>query len=341
MFLTFLAAFAEFEREIMRERVIAGKEVARQQGKYGGPPPYGLDEHGNEVPEEADLLREAARRLLPPKPEPLSRIVDDWHERGERPRLGQRWHVTPVRRMVTNDRVVPILGQETHDKLVRLFDQPAHRKREGRPAEHELSGILVCGREGCGQRLYWRSFSDPRGGRRRENYVCVKAGAGGRFHGCGSLTVAASRAEGWVRDAFIAAIVSEDFAQALDRRRAELLAGEVTLAQVEEWRQEIDDIETVLPTRFGTDDMRARRDELARLVRQATAGLLQRPDLQALVDLPKSEEKLMERWESWSTAERRQWIKRVFERVAVRPAPPGTHHRGSDVGARMEPVWRI
>jgi DNA invertase Pin-like site-specific DNA recombinase len=341
LFLTFLAGFAEFERSILRERVLAGLEVARSEGRYGGGPPFGLDEHGNEVPAEANLLREAAQRLLPPKSESLSRLVDDWHERGERPRRGQRWHVTPLRRMVTNERVIPILGQETHDKLVGLFSSPAHRKRQGRPAEHELSGILVCGRKGCGQRLYWRSFQDPRGGKRRENYVCVKAGAGGRFHGCGSLTVAASRADAWVREAWIAAIVSEDFASALNRRRAVLLAGEVTLAQVEEWRREIDDIETVLPTRFGTDAMRERRDELARLVRQATQGLLQRPDLQALVDLPRSEDQLRERWEAWTVAVRRTWVKRVFESVAVLPAPPGTHHRGSDVGARMRPVWRL
>jgi DNA invertase Pin-like site-specific DNA recombinase len=342
-FFTMLAAFAEFERDLIIERTIAGLEVAREQGKFGGPPPYGLttvkQPDGQvvtvEVQDEAQLLREAARRIL--DKEPLSRIVEDWNGHGHRPRHAEKWGVTSLRRIMLNERLIPILGQETYDKLVRVFANPDQRKRLGRLGEHLLSGILVCGREGCGRPLYWKSFQDPRGGARRENYVCMKGnGSGGRHVGCGRLTISAKKADEWALEAFIAAVVSEDFTQALDRRRAELLAGEVTVAQVEEWRQEIDDIETVLPTRFGTDAMRERRDELARLVRQATAGLLQRPDLQALVDLPKSEDKLRARWEGWSLVERRTWLKRVFESIAVKPAPPGTHHRGSDVSGRFE-----
>ena len=43
MFLTFLAAFAEFERELMRERVIAGKQRMITDGEHpGGVPMYGF-----------------------------------------------------------------------------------------------------------------------------------------------------------------------------------------------------------------------------------------------------------------------------------------------------------
>jgi hypothetical protein len=136
-------------------------------------------------------------------------------------------------------------------------------------------------------------------------------------------------------------VCAEEFTEALNRRRAELLAGEVTVAQVEEWRQEIDELELILPTRFAAAVHRQRHDELQRLVRQSTAGLMQRPDLQALLDLPKSEAKLRAAWDDWSVAERRQWLKRVLEHVTVLPAPPGTHHRGSDVGARLDPKWRV
>jgi hypothetical protein len=150
-----------------------------------------------------------------------------------------------------------------------------------------------------------------------------------------------ARADAWVEVAFIAAVCADEFIEALNRRRAELLAGEVTVVQVEAWREEIDELEQVLPTRYGTADLRRRHDELQRMVRRATADLMQRPDLQALLDLPKSEAKLRAAWDDWSVAERRQWLKRVLEHVTVLPAPPGTHHRGSDVGARLDPKWKV
>jgi DNA invertase Pin-like site-specific DNA recombinase len=341
LFLTFLAGFAEFERDLMRERVLAGKQRMIADGEHpGGVPMYGFEaDHTTIVEEEAELLREAARRLL--EGEALARIVDGWHEKGLRPRRGRRWRETALRGMLLNPRVVPIIGQETHDKLTRLFANPDRRRHLGRPAEHLLSGILRCGREGCGQAMYLTRFQE-RNGTKRLVYKCKKsAGSGGRFAGCGRTVISAPRADAWAMEALVAAVCSDEFIESLNRRRAELLAGEVTVAQVEAWREEIDELEQVLPTRFAADVHRQRHDELQRLVRQATAGLLQRPDLQALLDLPKSEEKLRARWEGWTIAERRQWLKRAFEHVDVKPAPPGHHHRGSDVESRFVPKWRI
>ena len=119
-------------------------------------------------------------------------------------------------------------------------------------------------------------------------------------------------------------MVAPEFTEALNRRRAALLAGEVTVAQVEEWREEMDELEVILPTRFAGDVHRQRHDELQRLVRQATAGLVQRPDLQALMDLPKAEAELRAAWDDWSVAERRQWLKRVL-RARHRLAGPAGH----------------
>jgi DNA invertase Pin-like site-specific DNA recombinase len=341
LFFQLLAAFAEFERELIIERTVAGKQRMIADGEHpGGVPMYGFEaDHTTIIEAEAELLREAGRRLL--DGESLARIVDDWHEKGLRPRHAQRWRVTPLRGMLLNPRVVPILGQETYDKLVRLFANPERRGRLGRPAEYLLSGILRCGREGCGRPMYATKFHE-RSGTKRLVYKCKKsAGSGGRFAGCGRTVVSLARADAWAAEAFIAAICSEEFTESLNRRRAELLAGEVTVAQVEEWRQEIDELELVLPTRFADEVHRQRHDELQRLVRQATAGLVQRPDLQALMDLPKSEEKLRATWDAWTVPERRVWLRRVLHHITVLPAPPGHHHRGSDVESRFDPKWRI
>jgi len=335
LFVGLLALIAEFERELMIERVVAGLEVARQQGRFSGPPPYGLNEDGTVNEAEARVLRYVADYLL--ENAPLSQIVDvlDW--RGIRPRHGDRWRETALRRMMVNPRSIPILGEETHRKLVKLFGAP-DRQKVGPPADHLLSGILRCA--WCEQPMYWQSFQDPRGGKRRLNYVCKKR-IGGRFSGCGRMVVSAPRADTWTEEAFIAAVVSDDFAAALDQRRAELMAGEVTVAQVEEWRAELDELELIMPTRFATEIHRQRHDELRRLIRKTTAALVERPDLQALLDLPRSEDKLRDRWSSWTVAERRTWLRRLFECITVKPAPPGTHHRGSDVAARLDPVFKL
>jgi DNA invertase Pin-like site-specific DNA recombinase len=340
LFFDLLAAFAEFERQLIIERTTAGKRRMIDDGEHpGGVPMYGFEaDHVTIIEAEAERLREAGRRLI--DGQTLTRIVDGWNDQGLRPRRGRRWGVTPLRGMLINPRVVPIIGQDTYDKLVRLFATPG-RKKLGRVAEHLLSGILRCGREGCGQAMYLTRFQE-RNGTKRKVYKCKKReGSGGRFAGCGRTVVSAARADAWAEEAFIAAVCSEEFTAALNRRRAELLAGEVTVAQVEEWRAEVEELELVLPTRFGTEAMRERHEQLQRMVRQATAGLLQRPDLQVLLDLPKTEEKLRARWNTWTLLERRSWLKRLLVSIVVKPAPPGHHHRGSDVESRFDPTWRI
>jgi DNA invertase Pin-like site-specific DNA recombinase len=342
MFLTLLAAFAEFERELNRERVTAGKARMIAEGKHpGGPSMFGYaPDHETVLEDEAEQLREAVRRLLEDG-EPVSRVIDDWNARGAlRPRRSDRWRVTQLRRVLLNPRVAPIIGEDAHGRLVRMFTG-RNRQQLGRPAEHLLSGILRCGREHCGQPLYG-AHKGGQGQPPQLVYRCKKlAGSGGRFRGCGSMVVSMARADAWVEEAFIAAVCAEEFTESLNRRRAELLAGEVTVAQVEEWRQEIDELELILPTRFAADVHRQRHDELQRLVRQATAVLVQRPDLQALMDLPRAEAELRAAWDEWTVPERRVWLRRVLHHITVLPAPPGHHHRGSDVESRFNPKWRL
>jgi DNA invertase Pin-like site-specific DNA recombinase len=338
MFLTFLAGFAEFERELNRERVTAGKQRMIAEGKHpGGPPLFGYAaDHTTIVAGEAELLREAAQRLL--NGESLSRIVDDLNGGNIRPRRADRWRVTPLRRALLNPRVIPIIGQDTYDKLVRLFGAP-DRQKLGRPAEFLLSGILRCGREGCNQPLY----AAHKGGKDQPPqlvYRCKKAaGSGGRFAGCGSTVVSLHRADGWAEEAFITAICSPDFTAALNQRRAELLAGEMTAEQVDDWREEIAELRQIMPTRFATADHRQRHADLQRLVRQATTRLLQQPELQAILDLPKVEAELRAAWDGWTVPERRTWLRRVLEHITVLPAT--RRDRGSDVAGRFDPQWKV
>jgi len=323
------AAFAELEREMIRERTLAGKARQRAEGRPMGVLPFGWTDASTVNEDQAALLRQAARRLLDGVN--VSTVVDTWNADGIPPLRGRRWSVTPLRRMLTNPRTAAILGPDTHAAVVRLFDQP-DRQRQGTPkVEHLLSGILVCQ---CEQPMY----ADVTKG--QNVYRCRKSThSGGRSTGCGKLNISERAADQWAEEAFVAAVCSDDFAAALNSRRAELLAGEATAEDLDDWRQEIVELGQVLETRYGTDEHRRRRAELERIVRQATARLMAAPELQAMLDLPKTEEKLRDRWSSWSIIERRAWLRRVLDRIIVKPAT--ARGRASNAEDRLDPRWRF
>ena len=164
-------------------------------------------------------------------------------------------------------------------------------------------------------------------------------GSGGRFGGCGSTQVSEARADAHAEEMFIGAIVSPKFAQALDRRQAELAGDVATVQELDDWREEIQELELVQPTRWYDEEKRNRHAQLRRMVDQATTRLMAQPDLQALVDLPRSEEQLRARWSSWSISTRRSWLRRLVEKIDVMPAT--IKGRGSDVESRLEPIWKL
>jgi DNA invertase Pin-like site-specific DNA recombinase len=341
LFLTLLAAFAEFERELMRERVLAGKDRMRAEGRHtGGPPLFGFEADHETINEaEAEFLRLVTKMILD-KGLNLSQVIErinadpDGHPR---PRRRGSWYVTSLRRVLTNPRTQGVLG-DRYDDLQRILQAP-DRQRQGRPADHLLSGILRCGRDGCGQPLY-AATKGGKTGVPQMVYRCKKAaGSGGRFNGCGSTTISAARADAWAAEAFVAAVASDAFADALGRRQAELLVGEATASQLDDWRAEAAELGTVLGTRFGTEAMRQRRDDLQRMVREATTRLMAQPELQQLVELPKAEAALRAAWAGWTMAERRAWLRRVLDHIAVLPAD--AHHRGADTEARLDPQWKV
>jgi DNA invertase Pin-like site-specific DNA recombinase len=334
--LQLLAAFAEFERQMIRERTLAGRARRAREGLHpGGPALYGFaKDHETIIEHEAALVRYVAGYVL--QGAPMNQVVDVLNWRGLRTREGRVWTVKTWRRILSNPFSIPILDQETFDALAKIFNQP-DRQRLGRPAVGLMSGILSCSR--CDQPLYL-VHTQQRDGTKRDVYICRKAGAGGRFTGCGSNVIGAARVDAWIEEAFVASIVSEEFSEALSRRQAELLAaGDVTAADLDAWRAELDDLDQVQGTRFYSDAMKRRHDELRKMVDQATSRLMAQPDLQALIDLPRSEGQLRERWSSWSTTTRRAWIKRLVSTVVVHPAT--AKGRASVIEDRLDPRFLI
>jgi DNA invertase Pin-like site-specific DNA recombinase len=326
--LNMMASFAEFERELIKERTLAGKARMRAEGRHtGGPALFGWEpDHVSVNEAEAALIQEVAARVL--QHEPLARIIRDLNQRDvPRPRRGGSWRVTPMRRILVNPTTAMIV--DDHQALVRALTRPG-RKAQGRPSEHLLSGILVDA--GCGLPLY--AVQKP-GEFPQWVYRCHR-GSGG----CGNVSIAQGRADRWAREAFLAAVVSEDFSQALNQRQAELLAGETTAEELDAWREELGDIEQVQGTRFYNETMKQRHADLRRMVDQATTRLLEAPELEEMMSLPKSEDKLRERWASWTVAQRRTWLRRLVHRIEVHP-PAELHGPATDVESRLRPVWKM
>jgi hypothetical protein len=74
-------------------------------------------------------------------------------------------------------------------------------------------------------------------------------------------------------------------------------------------------------------------------VDQATVQLMARPDLQEMINLPRSEAQLRNAWERWTTATRRTWLRRLVERIEVKPAT--AQGRASVVEERLVPIWKM
>jgi len=331
LFFLLLASFAEFERALIIERTKAGKARRAAEGKHpGGRRRFGVeDDHSTIREAEARLLCEAARRLL--DGETASSVVEDWNDRGIPAQHGGRWQVSPLRTMLKNPRVVPVLGADTYRRLLELFDAP-DRRRQGRPAEHLLSGILRCQ---CGQPMY--SVDTGKG---QSAYRCQKAkGSGGRSRGCGTVGVSERAADRWATEAFIVAMCSPALAERIAARLEAFGAGGPSPAQLAAEQEELAELELIMRTRFATDAHRARREELRARAREAQERMRARPDLAALGSLPRTEAKLRDRWDGWTVPKRRMWLKRVLRYITLAKATQ--RGRGSDVGARLNPIWKV
>jgi len=339
-FFQMLAAFAELEHAMIVERTIAGKAARAARGEHpGGPRNYGFEEDRTTVmEEEATRINEAAQYVLAGGS--VAHLVDAWNAEGVPTKTGiGNWTETTLRRILLLPMYVPaILDRETHDALVRHFAPAEARQRLGRPAIHLLSGILHCE---CGTPMQV-ARSRVRADARQKSYRCP-VGQGGRAAGCGRVWIQENTADRLVTEAIVAAVTGADdtgrsrFTDALNARRAALLEGEATTEELDAWGAEIADLQTVLGTRFGTEEHQRRHDELQERVKHAERRLLARPELQELLDLPRSEAAFREAWDHWTVPERRKRIRLLLRKVTVRAVGRG----GRSSESRLVPDWKI
>ncbi|UYL94141.1 site-specific recombinase [Geobacillus phage vB_GthS_PK5.2] len=166
MFITFVAALAQWERENTAERVKVNMQQMVREGKYpGGKVNFGYKlENGKIVinEQEADVVRKMFELYLEGNGD--NRTATLLNRIGHRTRLGRMWTGKQVRDILTNQIYIGrfFYMDEYHDGIVPpIIDEEtfetAQKMREGRRGKHPkqissdyiFSGVLRCARCGC------------------------------------------------------------------------------------------------------------------------------------------------------------------------------------------------
>lgn len=165
-----------YESEKTSQRIKRTKAAQAAAGKPDGKLPYGYrreyDPRTGELlaqvinEEQADVIREAARRVL--AGETPYAVAQDFNARGVPAPRGGRWDLTQIKRIVTRpayagkrvhrgkvlDEVVtdwpPILDELTYYACVSKLSDPSRRTQRDSAVTHLLSGIAT---GGCGGRI--------------------------------------------------------------------------------------------------------------------------------------------------------------------------------------------
>ncbi|WP_347351724.1 recombinase family protein [Intrasporangium sp.] len=161
-----VTAWSTYEGE---QKAIRQKSANRQRAQNGRVlwtrRPFGFDRDGanvHVVKSEAAEIRKAARKVL--KGSTMAAIVADWNARGITTTTGGRWSVTTLRRVLLSPRMTGravsvgidygkqlpvILDDDTADRLRATLTDPRRKSAPSTTTKHLLSGLVLCGRDGC------------------------------------------------------------------------------------------------------------------------------------------------------------------------------------------------
>lgn len=248
-----LAEVARMERENTRDRVKSSVAALRRGGRFSGgsipfgyataPSPHGPGRVLVVEPAEAEIVREAARRVL--SGESLYAVTSDLNARGIATRRGATWSIQALRQILTSDAIVgrvthrgellrgedglpvevwaPVLDLDVWHQLRLLIGngntpglgpRPARRRRS-----RLLSGIATCAL--CGSPLYVKQ-----NGQGHTAYACTQRSNG---RPCPGVSVAADLLDDYVSTAFLDAVGDLDVFE----RHEEVETSETDVAEVE------------------------------------------------------------------------------------------------------------
>jgi site-specific DNA recombinase len=237
------SAVASEETRKMSKRIRSKKlQLAEAGHPTGGQRRYGYTPDGMTViEEEADVLREAAARVLAGRS--LGVLCRELTEAGISTTRGGVWRQTSLRRallwpaiaglrehqgVIIGEAQWPaIIDRGTWEAVCSILNDPSRKPLAGHRATRLLTGILRCS---CGTRLTASSGGTRRGGEPR--YQCPSANGG-----CGKVGIAGRHIEPLVIGAVREALASPEFVAAYraadqgEGNDTEALAAEVTVCE--------------------------------------------------------------------------------------------------------------
>ena len=207
-----LGAAARHESEHKSERMRRARLQAAEAGKPhpSGQRGYGYAaDHVTIIEDEAEVIRETATRIL--AGESRGSVAADLNARCLLTTEGKQWQVSTLHNVLSSARISgrreyhgeiladgtwpAIITPEQSDRLRALLARPAGQAPKRRT--YVYSGLLRCGRPGCGHVMWGRAIEGTR------RYVCVKGPGVG---GCNRVSVYAEPVESEIRDQVLAAL---------------------------------------------------------------------------------------------------------------------------------------
>jgi len=227
LILNVLLSFAQFEREIIGERIRDKKLATAKQGKYVGGQPflgYDIDRERKRLivnPAEAQIVREIFEAFIRTRSTLV--VARELNATGYRTKQykaikngkvvgGKRWNKVYVYRVVTNRKYLgevvhkgqsypgeheAVLDRRQWDEAQRIMADNYHARADKtrQKVQALLTGIVRCGH--CGKAM--GASHTKRRGRRYRYYVCNHAEKNG-YDTCPVKSVAAGQIEGAVKD---------------------------------------------------------------------------------------------------------------------------------------------
>lgn len=337
-----LGAVARHEGELKSQRASRKMQELAEAGAYtGGSRTFGYTVEFQQIPEEADAIREGAKLLL--AGESLSAVARRWNEQGIATVRGREWGSTGVKRTMTLPRIAglkaykgeelgegdwePIIDRETRERLVARLIHHGRVRRKSR--SRLLSGFLECGR--CGHNMI--------GGRRSNgdyDYRCPKRPG---YAGCGRMAIVSTQTDAEVRDRVVAVLSGDGMASAIraaagDDARAASLTDQ--LQRDEDALARLTDDHYVQGL-LGRAEFLSARERLQDRITDTRRKLANASDGGVLAALPLADGKLAEAWDAADLSWQRAVLAAVVDRVTIRPAA----YRGARWNPdRIQVDWR-
>jgi site-specific DNA recombinase len=174
-----ITAWAQYEGEQKATRQVAANLQRAQRGQVlWSRRPFGYDRAGSTVrivKSEAAEIRTAARKVL--RGATVASVAVDLNARGVTTTTGGQWTVTSLRRVLLSPRVagrvvskgedygvsgLAILDVDTADRLAAVLRDPRRKAAPSTQVKYLLSGLAVCGRQGCGDARMFAT-TNPKG----------------------------------------------------------------------------------------------------------------------------------------------------------------------------------